>query len=257
MTDRPGPWWRQRRGRFTAHWPTRLPGVRFLARGTLTHLVSPGPAGTYHAVAARAAARLALDELGRGISGKHQPEDLECAQHMLTLAVSPWHTPDGWPDLWFKARLTLLLPQQDADRAQRHQDALRNVELRLAQDRLQRQQLARIVTDRDSARVWWLERHLDNLTSLDWGAFQAVFRPLTGTAVTEDTEAERFARTFLYVWEQLDAAPGRKARFVATARTLFDQMDWADEFPWPSPPDDLKPATPSPATTRLTWEDEQ
>ncbi|MEU3401239.1 hypothetical protein [Streptomyces filamentosus] len=257
MTGRPGPWWRQRRGRFTTHWPTRLPGVRFLAHGTLTHLVSPESAGTPHAAAARAAARLALDELGRAISGKHQPEDLENAQHKLTLAVSPWHTPDGWPGLWFKARLTLLLPRQDAERAQKHQDALRAVELRLAQDRLQRQQLTRIVTDRDSARVWWMERHLDDLSGLDWGTFQAVFRPLAGTAVAEDTEAERFARTFLYVWDQLDAVPGRKARFIATARTLFEQMDWADEFPWPSPPDGLEPTPPSLATAHLTWEDEQ
>ncbi|MFF9012387.1 hypothetical protein ACF09C_05365 [Streptomyces sp. NPDC014870] len=258
MTDRPGPWWRRRVGRFTAYWPTCLPGVRFLARGTLTYLVYPRAAGTRHGVAARAAARLALDELGRGIAGKHRPEELECARQRLTLAVSPWRTPDGHPGLWLKARLTLLLPQQDADRAQRHQNALRDVEFQLAQDRLHREELARTVcADRDTARLWWLERHLDDLSSLDWEAFRSTILPMVGTSVSEYTEAERLAHALLYAWERLDAVPGQQARFVATARTLFDQMDWADGFPWPSPSDDLEPVAPLPATALLAREDER
>ncbi|MGW7362125.1 hypothetical protein ACWGI8_01555 [Streptomyces sp. NPDC054841] len=258
MTDRPGPWWRQRVGRFTAYWPTCLPGIRFLARGTLTHLVPPRAAGSHHGTAARAAARLALDELGRSITGKHRPEELECARQRLTLAVSPWHSPDSRPDIWLRARLTLLLPQQDADRAQRHQNALRDVELRLAQDRLCRQELAQTVcADRDTARLRWLERHLDDLSALDWTAFKNTILPLVGTSVTERTQAERLAHTLLYVWEQLDSAPGRQARFMATARTLFEQMGWADGFPWPSPSDALEPVAPSPASIPFATEDEQ
>ncbi|MFI0192745.1 hypothetical protein ACH4PW_35045 [Streptomyces sp. NPDC017082] len=258
MTNRPGPWWRRRIGRFTAYWPTCLPGVRFLARGTLTHLVPPQATGTHQATAARAAARLALDELGRGIAGDHQPEELECAQQRLTLAVSPWYRPDSHPGLCLRARLTLLLPQQDADRAQRHQNALREVELRLAQARLHRQELARTVcTDRDSARLWWLERHLDDLSALDWASFRDTILPLVGTSVTEHTQAERLAHTLLYVWERLDDVPGRQARFMATARTLFEQMGWADGFPWPSSSNDSESVAPSPATVPFAAEDEQ
>ncbi|MFI2640811.1 hypothetical protein [Streptomyces sp. NPDC018610] len=258
MTDRPGPWWRRRVGRFTAYWPTCLPGVRFLARGTLTHQIPPRATGTHHGVAARAAARLALDELGRGIAGGHQPEELECAQQRLTLAVSPWHSPDGYPGLWLRARLTLLLPQQDADRAQKHQNALRDAELRLAQDRLRRQELARTVcTDGDSARLWWLEQHLDDLSALNWASFRDTILPLVGTSVTERTQAERLAHTLLYVWERLDDVPGRQARFMATTRTLFEQMGWADGFPWPSPSGDLESVAPSPATVPLAAEDKQ
>ncbi|RPF44758.1 hypothetical protein EDD96_1296 [Streptomyces sp. Ag109_G2-6] len=257
MTDRPGHWWRRRVGRFTAYWPTCLPGVRFLARGTLTHLVVPQVAGTHRATAARAAARLALDELGRGIAGKHRPEELECARQKLALAISPWHNPTGRPGLWLRARLVLLLPQQDADRSQRHQDALRDVELRLAQERLRRQELARTVcADQNTARLWWLEQHLDDLSALDWTSFQEAILPVVGTSATESTEAERLAHTLLYVWKRLDAMPGRQARFMATARTLFEQMGWADGFPWP-PPDDLEPATPSPTAVPLPTEDEQ
>ncbi|MFG2094608.1 hypothetical protein [Streptomyces sp. NPDC048612] len=258
MTDRPGPWWRRRIGRFTAHWPTCLPGVRFIARGTLTHVVSPRAAGSQHGTAARAAARLALDELGRGIAAEHRPEEVECARQRLILAVSAWQTPDSRSNLWFRARLTLLLPQQDADRAQSHQNALRDVELRLAQDRLRRQELARTVcTDRDAARLWWLEQHLDDLSGLNWDSFRDAILPVVGTSVAERTQAERLAHTLLYVWERLDAVPGRQARFIATARTLFEQMGWADGFPWPSPSDDLKSAAPSPATIPFATEDEQ
>ncbi|MFB7983529.1 hypothetical protein [Streptomyces vinaceus] len=199
-----------------------------------------------------------MDGLGRNIAGKHSPEELECARQRLTLAVSPWHSLDSHPDIWLKARLTLLLPQQDADRAQRHQNALRDVELRLAQKQLCRQELARTVcADRDTARLWWLERHLDDLSALDWTSFNNTILPLVGTSVAERTQAERLANTLLYVWEQLDSAPGRQARFMATARTLFEQMGWPDEFPWPSPSDALEPAEPSPATIPFATEDEQ
>lgn len=122
-------------------------------------------------------------------------------------------------------------PQQDADRAQRHQNSLREVELRLAQERLRRQELAQAVcTDRDSARLWWLEQHLDDLTALNWTSFKDTILPLVGTSVAERTQAERLAHTLLYVWERLHDVPGRQARFVATARTLFEQMRWADGF---------------------------
>lgn len=215
-------------------------------------------AGAHRATAARAAARLALDELGRGIAGKHLPEELECAQQRLTLAVSPWHNPDGHPHLWLRARLTLLLPQQDANRAQRHQNALREVELQLAQDRLRRQELARAVcTDRESARLWWLEKHLDDLPTLNWETFKDTIHPLAATSVTERTQAEQLAHTLLYVWEQLDDVPGRQARFTATARTLFEQMGWADRFPWPSPSGDLESVAPSTTNVPFVTEDEQ
>ncbi|GHJ40664.1 hypothetical protein [Streptomyces sp. TS71-3] len=258
MTRHPGPWWRRRVGRFRAYWPTCLPGVHFLARGTLTHLVSLRAAETHHPSTARAAAYLALDELGRGIAGEHRPEELECARQTLTLAVSPWHSPDSRPGLWLRARLNLLLPQQDADRAQRHQNALRHVELQLAQDRLRRQELARTVcTDRNTARLWWLERHLDDLSALNWASFKDTILPLVGTSVAERTQAERLAHSLLYVWERLDAEPGRQARFVATARTLFEQMGWADGFPWQSTSDDLEPVASSPTAVPFATEDEQ
>ncbi|MCX4768320.1 MULTISPECIES: hypothetical protein [Streptomyces] len=260
MTVRPGPWWRWRVGRFTAHWPTRLPGIRFFASGTLTHLVPTRTAGTHHRAAARAAARLALDEIGRGIVGQHQPEELEHARQKLTLAISPWQYLNSQPGQWFRARLTLQLPQQDADLAQKHQNVLRDVELQLAQDRLRRQELARTVcADRDAARLWWLERHLDGLSALDWAAFQDAILPLVGTSVIERTEAERLAHTLLYIWERLDSEPGRQTRFTATARRLFEQMGWADGFPWPAASDDLEPLQSSPTTAAapLTTENEQ
>ncbi len=91
-TDGPGPWWNCRRSRIRAQWPTRLPGIRFYARGTLTYQahsnIKAGGAAT-----ARAAARLALDELGRGITQNHMPEELTAAQESLTLAAAHWHTP--------------------------------------------------------------------------------------------------------------------------------------------------------------------
>jgi hypothetical protein len=198
-----------------------------------------------------------LDQLGRDIAGEHRPEELECAQQRLTLAVTPWHNPDGHPGLWLRARLSLLLPQQDTDRAQRHQNALREVELRLAQDRLRRQELARAVcTDRDSARLWWLERHLDDLSALNWATFRDTILPLVGTSVTERTQAERLAHTLLYVWEQLNAVPGQQARFMATARTLFEEMGWDGGLPWPSPSEDLEPVAKPPTTIPLVTEDE-
>ncbi|MFD9721988.1 hypothetical protein [Streptomyces sp. NPDC059076] len=257
MTDSPGPWWRRRVGRFTAYWPTRLPGIRFLAHGTLTRLVASPAACTHDATTTRAAARLALDTLGRSIAGEHGPEELERAQQRLTLAVSSWQNPDKRPGLWLRAHLTLLLPQQDAERAQRHQNALRDVELQLAQERLRRQELARtLCTNRDSARLWWLERHLDDLSTLDWATFQDTILPLAGASVTEETQTERLAHTLLYVWDQLDTAPGRQARFLTTAHTLFEQMGWADKFPWPSPPDDVEPVMRSSAIAPLVKGDD-
>ncbi|MFF1648320.1 hypothetical protein [Streptomyces sp. NPDC058240] len=192
-------------------------------------------AGTHTAVTLRAASRLALDGLGRDIVGKYSPEELECAQQELTLAVLRWQTPDSSPGLWMKARLTLLLPQQDAGRAQEHQDALREVMLQLAQERLRREDLARSVcADHDTARLWWLERDLDDPSALDWASFRETILPLTEAPGGDRTTAERLAHTILYVWEKLGEESGQQARFTAMARTLFEQMGWADVFPWPS-----------------------
>ncbi|MGI5479439.1 hypothetical protein [Streptomyces lavendofoliae] len=40
-------------------------------------------------------------------------------------------------------------------------------------------------TDGDSARLRWLERHLDDLSALYWASFRDTILPLVGTTVTE------------------------------------------------------------------------
>lgn len=226
--DGPGPWWSRRRSRIRAQWPTRLPGIRFCARGTLAYRV-PAPLKTAGTAAARAAARLALDELGRGITECHMPEQLATAQARLTLAAAHWHTPEDTPGLWLKARITLMLTEQDADRAQRHQDALREVTLQLAQEHERRERFRQAVFDTpDTTRIWWLDRHLDDLDSLDWNVFKEKILPLVGAADDIQSKAERIAQTLLYVWEKLGDNPGQHARFTTTVRTVLDQMGWND-----------------------------
>ena len=104
--DGRGPWWNRRRSFIRTQWPTRLPGIRFFARGTLTYRAHANikAGGT-------ATARLALDELGRSITQNHMPEQLTTAQESLTLAAAHWHTPEDAPGLWLKAHITLLLTE--------------------------------------------------------------------------------------------------------------------------------------------------
>ncbi|MFJ7905279.1 hypothetical protein ACIQ6V_33160 [Streptomyces sp. NPDC096198] len=234
-TDGPGPWWSRRRSRIRAQWPTRLPGIRFCARGTLTYRthanIKAGGAAT-----ARAAARLALDELGRGITQNHMPEQLTSAQEDLTLAAAHWHTPKDTPGLWLKAHITLLLTEQDADRAQRYQDALREVTLQVALEHERRDRFRQAVFNSpDATRIWWLDRHLDDLESLDWDLFKEKILPLVGAADDVQSKAERIAHTLLYVWEKLGSDPGQHARFTTTVRTVLDQMGWNDALAWPAP----------------------
>ncbi|MBC6456359.1 hypothetical protein [Actinomadura sp. HBU206391] len=230
-TDGPGPWWSRRRSRIQAQWPTRLPGIRFCARGTLTY----GPRANFKAsdtATARAAARLALDELGRGITQRHMPEQLDTAQERLTLAATHWHTVEDTPGLWLKARVTLTLTEQDADRAQKYQDALRGVTLQVEQEHERRERFRQAVFDKpDATRIWWLDRHLDDLESLDWDAFKNKILPLVGAADDIQAKAERMAQTLLYIWEKLGDDPGQHARFMTTVRTVLDQMGWGDA-PW-------------------------
>ncbi|MFF1702964.1 hypothetical protein [Streptomyces sp. NPDC058252] len=234
-TDGPGPWWSRRRSRIRAQWPTRLPGIRFCARGTLTYWthanIKAGGTAT-----ARAAARLALDELGRGITQNHMPEQLTTAQESLTLAAAHWHTPKDTSGLCLKAHITLLLTEQDANRAQRYQDALREVTLQVAQEHERRERFRQAVFNSpDATRIWWLDRHLDDLESLDWDLFKEKILPLVGAADDVQSKAERMAHTLLYVWEKLGNDPGQHARFTTTVHTVLDQMGWNDALAWPAP----------------------
>ncbi|MFC8094696.1 hypothetical protein [Streptomyces sp. NPDC057301] len=239
MNHGPAPWWSRRRCRIRSQWPTSLPGIRFCARGTLTYQ-APAHTRANGTASARAAARLALDKLGRGITQDHRPEQLDAARENLTLAAAHWHTTKDTPGLWLKARITLMLTEQDAARAQRFQDALRDVTLQLEQEQERRDLFRQAVFDTpDTTRMWWLERHLDQLETLDWGAFNEKILPLVGAADDIQSKAERIARTVLYVWEKLGDAPGQHARFTTTVRTVAEQMGWTDA-PWPASDD---PAT--------------
>ncbi|MFI6931313.1 hypothetical protein [Streptomyces sp. NPDC050287] len=245
-TDGPGPWWSRRRSRIRAQWPTRLPGIRFCARGTLTYRAHANIKADGTATA-RAAARLALDELGRGITQNHMPEQLTTAQESLTLAAAHWHTPKDTPGLWLKAHITLLLTEQDGNRAQRYQDALREVTLQLAQEYERRERFRHAVFDSpDATRIWWLDRHLDDLESLDWDLFKEKILPLVGAADDIQSKAERMAHTLLYVWEKLGDNPGQHARFTTTVRTVLDQMGWNDAPAWLTPGE--PPAADSPVS---------
>ncbi|MFF7927354.1 hypothetical protein ACFZDP_40600 [Streptomyces mirabilis] len=236
MNHGPAPWWSRRRCRIRSQWPSCLPGIRFRARGTLTYQ-APAHIKANGTASARAAARLALDELGRRITQVHRPEQLDTAQERLTLAADHWHTMEGTPGLWLKARITLMLTEQDTARAQKFQDALREVTLQLAQEKERRDLFRQAVFDApDTTRMWWLERHLDQLDALDWGAFNEKILPLVGTADDIQSKAERMARTLLYIWEKLGNDPGQHARFTTTVRTVAEQMGWADA-PWPASED--------------------
>ncbi|MGW3130663.1 hypothetical protein [Streptomyces sp. NPDC001123] len=231
MSHRPAPWWSSRRCRIRSQWPTSLPGIRFCARGTLTYQ-APAHVRAKGTASARAAARLALDKLGRGITQDHRPEQLDIAQENLTLAAAHWHTAKDTPGLWLKARITLMLTEQDAARAQRFQDALRDVTLQLEQEQERRDLFRQAVFDTpDTTRMWWLERHLGQLETLDWGAFNEKILPLVGTADDIQSKADRIARTVLYVWAKLGSDPGHHARFTTTVRTVAEQMGWTDA-PW-------------------------
>ncbi|MEU6278442.1 hypothetical protein ABZ871_39550 [Streptomyces populi] len=236
MNHGPAPWWSKRRCRIRSQWPTSLPGIRFCARGTLTYQ-APAHVRVNGTASGRAAARLALDKLGRGITQDHRPEQLDTAQENLTLAAAHWHTTEDTPGLWLKAHITLMLAEQDAIRAQRFQDALRDVTLQLEQEQERRDLFRQAVFDTpDTTRMWWLERHLDQLDTLDWDAFNEKILPLVGTVGDIQSKAERIARTVLYVWEKLGNDPGQHARFTTTARTVAEQMGWTDA-PWPTSDD--------------------
>lgn len=239
MNHGPAPWWSRRRCRIRSQWPTSLPGIRFCARGTLAYQ-APAHIRANGTASARAAARLALDKLGRGITQDHRPEQLDTAQENLTLAAAHWHTTEDAPGLWLKARITLMLTEQDAYRAQRFQDALRDVTLQLEQEQERRDLFRQAVFNTpDTTRMWWLERHLDQLETLDWGDFNEKILPLVGAADDIQSKAERIARTVLYVWEKLGNDPGQHARFTTTVRTVAEQMGWTDA-PWAASDD---PAT--------------
>ncbi|MBK3532076.1 hypothetical protein JHN61_27205 [Streptomyces sp. MBT67] len=229
----PGPWWSRRRSRLRSRWPTSLPGIGFCAHGTLAYRVT-GSSWSGGAAAAGADARLALDRLGRGITGALPPEQRDAAQEQLRLAAGRWHAVEGVPGLWMKARVTLVLTGQDADRAQRYQDALRSVTLRVAQEQEHRDSFRRTVLDRlDTARVWWLEQHRDDLEALDWGVFNDKILPLAGTVDDLRSTAEHVARLLQYAGAKLGDDPGQHARFVTTVRAVLDQMGWEDA-PWPT-----------------------
>ncbi|MEU3988972.1 hypothetical protein AB0F24_11415 [Streptomyces platensis] len=164
------------------------------------------------------------------------PEQLTIAQERLTLAAAHWHAPEETPGLWLKARITLTLTEQDADRTQRYQDALREVTLQLAQEHERRERFRQAVFDTpDATRIWWLDRHLDDLDSLDWDVFKEKILPLVGAADDIQSKAERIAQTLLYVWEKLGDNPGQHERFMTTVRTVLDHMGWSDAIAFLTP----------------------
>ena len=219
---------RRLRHRFSTTWPTKLWGVAYTVSGVLHCRISSGEPGQKRALV-RAAARMALEENASQITEEYLPRQLEEAQSALALELSDWRKVDAkWP-IEIKARLVLRLSSEAAARAQAYEDALREQQLhhdlygaRVAYMR------HKVLSDADTARAWWLERHREEHQPIAWDEFNTHILPFVGRAEDAQTNAMRTAYVLAQVVERLEDDPARHKLFVATARLLMSEMDWPD-----------------------------
>ncbi|WP_208882141.1 hypothetical protein [Streptomyces armeniacus] len=126
----------------------------------------------------------------------------------------------------------MRISKADVARAQKYQDAVREVTLQLRREQERRERFtASVLTQPETARNWWLERHLDDLGAIDWDTFREKVLPLVGAADDAQSKAEYISRTIQHVLERLEDDPAEHARFATTVRTVLEQMGWGDAAP--------------------------
>ncbi|MEU2721576.1 hypothetical protein [Streptomyces smyrnaeus] len=109
---------------------------------------------------------------------------------------------------------------------------MREVTLQLRREQERRERFTEtVLTKPEAARNWWLERHLDDLSTIDWNTFREKVLPLVGTVEDAQAKADYIARTIQYIVEKLEDNPAEHARFTTTARTVLEQMGWGDAAP--------------------------
>jgi hypothetical protein len=174
--------------------------------------------------AAIAEGRLMLDGVAAKIAGRHPPQRLSQVQEELGVAVAGWM---GCTHQRIKARLQLALTTQDKDRVQFFEDALRDQELRTLVERKRLTEVRDLLMDPELARAWWLSRRSDELSDLSWSEFNELL-PKTSGQPTELAESERVSEIVSAVVARLADAPEKQELFLATSRTVLQQMGWDD-----------------------------
>ncbi|MER7651496.1 MULTISPECIES: hypothetical protein [Streptomyces] len=177
----------------------------------------------------RAAARIALEEKASQITRKYLPTQLEEAQSALALELSDWQQTHASGPIEIKAHLVLRLEDEAASRSQAYEDALRDQQLHqeLYESRVSYMR-DKVLSDADTARAWWLERHRDGHHPIAWDEFNTHILPYVGKAEDAQTNAMRTAYVLAQVVERLEDDPARHKLFVATARLLMEEMGWPD-----------------------------
>lgn len=214
------------RTRIVCTWQSSLPGVPFVATGTLSYQPSAElrekgrPGG-------RAAARLALNTAASAITARHLPTQIQVAQEELALAFARWIEVKGHPHLKVKARITLRLSPENRARAQSFEDALREERLRQEIDRERLIHLRDgLFADPTLARSWWLDRQRNALIQMSWRDFNEKVLPSIGAVDDARSRAMRVAHVLAEVMEDLGTDPGRQQQFIETARVVLEQMGW-------------------------------
>ncbi|MFI7449993.1 hypothetical protein ACIBQX_21065 [Nonomuraea sp. NPDC049714] len=178
--------------------------------------------------AARAAALAEVYGAARACISGTAPADVYTAQQQLVLDLATWRDAAEYPGLRIKARISLTLTPDNAQRADSYDQSLRaaHLEQELAAERL-RCLAQTALTNVRQARVWWFEQHLAQGELLkSWESFDTVIRPMIND--NTDDVAHRFAQVLATAAQRTLEDPDKAKDIQLIAHVLLTTVGWRD-----------------------------
>ncbi|WP_169808807.1 hypothetical protein [Microtetraspora niveoalba] len=205
-----------------------MSGIHFAARGRVWFKYGGPDCTLSSARAARAAALTEIYRMATGHTACCPPGKAFEAEQALALDLASWQEAEQHRGLRIRARVTLALTGEDAERATAFDEEVRAAQLdqAVAADRLAHLS-STALADMQSARIWWFDQHLRRGHLLDsWDSFDAVVRPL----VSENTDdaATRFAQVFATAAQRIIDHPDKAHDLRLAAHVLLTRVGWPD-----------------------------
>ncbi|MFI5729271.1 hypothetical protein ACIA49_04060 [Kribbella sp. NPDC051587] len=210
---------------FDTELASTIDGVVFRATGRMTIDISRERERVDWARVA-AAARTTLEAVAGEITENSSPRNLVAAQQKLSDRLGVQTAIAEFAASSLTARCRLWLSTEDERRTRIFYDTMRSEQLQLAIDRQRMAYLGEVLGDRRLARLWWLDRHQEQMAEMTWDVFD---EHILSELVLDDgpeSKAERIARAMARVFEKMESNPLLQKQFLATAEVVMGNMDW-------------------------------
>ncbi|GAB3936303.1 hypothetical protein GCM10029976_047830 [Kribbella albertanoniae] len=226
---------KRRRFEFSTELASRLEGVVFRAIGQIVVDVSEESARVDWA-ATEAAAQSTLDAVAVPVTRACSPLSTHVAQLQLSAHLAKRRPVHGSAGTFMTAHCRITLSPEDERRTRIFYDTVRSEQLQVAIDRERLGYLREVLEDPKLARLWWLDRHEDQVAAMTWEEFDNTILAELASTDESVSRAERVARTITQVFEELASNQAKQTQFLELTEKVVKIMGWSQLSEEPEPP---------------------